>query len=92
MAEDFMSELIPNDLYDDGGNLAYGCGKYVEGMRAEIGVKPWSVWVTYGFGETDYVDGIYPDELSALRRLNEEPWMGLRVKQVFAGEVREQLK
>lgn len=65
--------------------------KSVEEMRAEIGVKPWNCWITYGHDHGAYVDGIYPTEIEALRRVNEAGGL-IRAKQVFAGEVDEQLQ
>lgn len=55
-------------------------------------MNDWNCWVTYGTDYGVYVDGVYPDELSALRRLNEEPGLCLRAKEVHAGDVREQLR
>ena len=63
-----------------------------EAITGKRTAQPWSCWVTYGYDHGPYVDGVYPDELSALRRLNDPSGTGLRAKQVSAGNIDEQLK
>lgn len=68
----------------------YG-SKSIDEMRAEIGVQPWSCWVTYYWDCGVHIAGVYGSEIDALRCVNEDSSF-LKAKQVFAGEVVEQLK